>query len=279
MNISMINSLVGMSTLQNKIDSIANNLSNINTTGYKSREVYFHEILTNRLTQPEQFNLAGRNTALGLDIGYGAKTSSTFGAFSQGPQIDTGIATDLMLTGDNIFFTILPANGDGLNDPSQYRYTRDGHFQLDAGRYLVTDNGDFVLDTDGEPIYVPEGAAFNVDKHGNVIVQYPNGEVEELNALKVTKVLYPESLEAVGKNMFRIPEELLAAEIGITDEQFALTNSSEGFQVIQGSLEGSNVDLAKEMVQLNEAQRAYQFLSRGLSISDQMLGIASKLRG
>ncbi len=276
MNISMINSLVGMHALQQKIDSVANNISNINTTGYKSREVYFRDILTSRINQPDAFKLDGRITPMGLDKGYGSRTSLTLANFSQGQRMETGIPTDFMLSGNKIFFTILPAGKD-IYDEKAVRYTKDGHFQLDANRNLVTDNGDFVLNTDNERIQIPESAKFNVDANGHIVVKYNNRSTEELGALKITRIKVPQALEQIGNSLYKIPDELANNGIKITDDEYDIAQSKENDAVYQGSLEGSNTDLAKEMVQLNETQRSYQFLSKGLTISDQMLGIANNL--
>ena len=280
MNNSVINSLVTMHALQQKIDNISNNLANINTVGYKSREVYFSDILSSRMNQPDTFQLEGRMTPIGLHMGYGAQLSSNSGDFGQGQMIATGIATDMMLSGENIFFTIVPANQDPA-DPKNLRYTRDGHFQIDANGNLVTANGDYVLNTDEERIYIPEGASFTIDQQGRIYAMNGDGTSEEIGALLVTKVNTPQALEQVGNNQYRIPEEFVNNQnLASIDEAFTLLeNNNNMYSVVQGSLEGSNVDLAKEMVQLNEAQRAYQFMSKGLSIADQMMGIANSIRG
>lgn len=278
MNNATINSLVGMQAMQQKIDSISNNVANSNTTGYKSRDTYFGELLTSRLEQPDQINqLDGRTSPKGLDIGYGSKVNLTLGNFTQGPQQETGIATDLMLAGENIFFTLAPSNS---YDDSQLRFTRDGNFKLDANGNLVTGTGYYVLNTDGDPISIPENSKFIVDNQGRVIVEYGDGNTEEIGVLDIKQINNPQVLEQVGENQYKIPEEFRADQYKVINEDFNLSEDTTGlYKVVQGSLEGSNIDLGKEMVQLNEAQRAYQLLSRSLSISDQMMGITNNLRG
>lgn len=278
MNNTAINSLVGMQAMQQKIDSISNNVANSNTTGYKSRDTYFGELLTSRLEQPDQINqLDGRTSPKGLDIGYGSKVNLTLGNFTQGPQQETGIATDLMLAGENIFFTLAPSNS---YDDSQLRFTRDGNFKLDANGNLVTGTGYYVLNTDGDPITIPENSKFIVDNQGRVIVEYGDGNTEEIGVLDIKQINNPQVLEQVGENQYKIPEEFRADQYKVINEDFNLSEDTTGlYKVVQGSLEGSNIDLGKEMVQLNEAQRAYQLLSRSLSISDQMMGITNNLRG
>lgn len=278
MNNTMINSLVGMQAMQQKIDSISNNVANASTTGYKSRDTYFGELLTSRLEQPEQLNqLTGRTSPKGLDMGYGSKMNLTLGNFTQGPQQETGLATDLMLAGENIFFTLAPSSS---YDDGQLRFTRDGNFKLDANGNLVNSSGYYVLSTDGEPITIPENAKFTVDNQGRIIVEYNDGNKEEIGALDIKQINNPQVLERIGENQFRIPEEFRADQFNVINGDFNLADDTTGlYRVVQGSLEGSNIDMGKEMVQLNEAQRAYQLLSRSLSISDQMMGIANNLRG
>ncbi|OEF99804.1 hypothetical protein BHF71_01110 [Vulcanibacillus modesticaldus] len=280
MNNSMISSLVSMQTLQKKIDTIANNIANINTVGYKGKEVFFSEIMSQKLNQPKEFSSSGRKTNLGLEQGFGAKINLTLANFTQGTQLDTGLATDFMLRGEDIFFTVIPADGDPI-ESNDVRYTRDGHFQLDAYGYLLTSTGDYVLNTDDEKIQIPENTTFNVDKQGRITIQYPDGEIEELGYLKITRMINPKVLETVGNNQYQIPKELIERDVIVVDEEFDILeeNYANKYSIVQGSLEGSNVDLVKEMTQLTDTQRAYQFLSRGLSISDQMMGIANNLKG
>ena len=280
MNISTINTVVGMQSIQQKIDTIANNISNINTIGYKSREVFFHDILSGRLEQPEEFELQNRLTPNGLNQMGGTKAAMTLANFIQGQPIDTGIATDMLLIGKDLFFKLQPSGSENSYSEEAFRYTRDGHFQLDGSRYLVTDQGDYVLNSDDEPIQIPEGATFQVDYQGRITVQYTDGETEEYGYLGLTKMRDPQALENVGGNQFQIPRAIIESEIEFAQMLDMEEPENQGlYQVIQGSLENSNVDLAKEMTQLTEAQRAYQFMARGLSINEQMMGITNNLRG
>ena len=280
MNMSMINSFVGMHTIQQKIDMIANNLANTNTVGFKSRELFFQDILSARLDQPQVFLSNGRRTPLGIDIGAGARAGLTLANFQQGQQLETGIATDLMLHGEDIFFTVVPPEKDPY-EALNWQYTRNGHFQLDASRYLVTDQGDYLLSTDDEPIYIPEGADFQMDKQGRITVQYPQGETEEIGAVKLTRMITPHALEEAGSSKYQIAEAFLEQGLPVIDQDFDMLEPeyANAYAVLQGSLEGANIDFVKEMTQLTEAQRAYQFQARGLSIADQMMGIVNNLKG
>jgi len=269
-----------MQSIQQKIDTIANNISNINTIGYKSREVFFHDILSGRIQQPNEFQQENRLTPSGLNQMGGAKTAMTLASFLQGQSIQTGIATDVMLLGNDLFFKVQPSGSTDTFGEDAYRYTRDGHFQIDGSRYLVTDQGDYVLNADDEPIQIPVGATFQIDSMGRITFQYPDGESEEYGSIGLTQMKDTQALENVGGNQYQIPSAII--ESGINFAQMIDMEDPENqsrYQIVQGSLENSNVDLAKEMTALTEAQRAYQFMARGLSINEQMMGITNNLRG
>jgi len=280
MNVSMMNSLVGMKALQQKIDTVANNIANINTTGFKGKEVLFEDILSARLSQQDDFLLTGRKTPLGVDEGIGAKTALTHTRFTQGQPIQTGIATDFMLSGDDIFFTTVsePNTNKSANiAPEQLRFTRDGNFKIDADGYLVTSQGDFVLNQQEEAIKVPTGATLQVNRQGEMLAKMPDGQEQNLGNLNIYRIQTPQSLEAIGDNQYKIAEELLQQSDNFI-ESIDIDSNSE-YAVMQGNLEASNVDMSTEMTQLLEAQRAYQFQAKGLTIAEQMQGMANSLRG
>ena len=262
-----------MQSIQQKIDTVGNNVANINTNGYKSRDVFFQDILSARLIQPKEFELDGRLTPLGVDEGAGSRVALTLADFGQGQVVDTGISTDFMLTGENVFFTV-------ANQDQETHFTRDGHFNIDAEGYLVTNQGDYVLNTDKTAIQVPEGYSLKVESTGKLLAENGQGQTIDLGSLQLVKVNSPQNFEEVGTNLYRIPTEL-AAQTNVIIENIDMLNPNNqiDYSVQQGKLEGSNVDLAKEMVQLTEAQRAYQFQARALSYSEQMLGMATRLRG
>ncbi|MFV9510438.1 flagellar hook-basal body protein [Tepidibacillus sp. LV47] len=273
MNLSIFNSLTGMQAIQQKVDTIANNIANLNTNGYKSREVFFQDIFSARMEQPEEFQLEGRLTPLGIDEGAGARLALSAIHFDQGQVIDTGVATDFMLSGENVFFTVLSNN-------NQIYYTRDGHFSIDGQGYLVTAQGDYVLNTNQTPIQIPNGSSLKVDLTGKLIAEDKNGNIMNLGYLQIAKASSPQSLEKVGDNLYQVPNELMNQGNTIVENlDMQNPNNQTLYSIEQGKLEGSNVDLAKEMVQLMEAQRAYQLQAKALSFSDQMLGMATRLRG
>ncbi|MGD9677921.1 MAG: flagellar hook-basal body protein [Vulcanibacillus sp.] len=279
MNNSLISSLVSMQSMQKKIDTIANNIANVDTVGFKSSTLYFEDIMSEKMIQPQGFNLEGRKTTLGLTQGFGVKNSSMLTDFSQGNVKETGIPSDIMLQGEDIFFTIVK-NGGEPYESDDWTYTRNGHFQVDAYGYLVTDQGEYVLSTEDEPLQIPENSTYTVDSQGLLTATNVEGEVEEVGTLKITKFNNSQILKQIGNNKYQIPEEFNTGWFDLVDRDFSFNSDSSGrYAVIQGSLEGSNIDLTKELTELNNVQRTYQLLSGGISISNQMMSITNKLRG
>lgn len=272
MNNSLISSLVSMQSMQKKIDTIANNIANAETVGFKSSSIFFEDIMSEKLNQPQDFNLQGRKTTLGLGQGFGVKNSSMLVNFSQGMTKVTGVPSDIMLQGENVFFTVVK-NGGEPYEFTDRTYTRNGHFQIDAYGFLVTDQGEYVLNTEDEPIQIPEGTTYNVDNQGIITAIHADGQIEEIGTLKITKFNNPQILKAIGNSKYEVPEEFNTGWFDLIDAEF------NQFTVVQGSLESSNINLTQELTELNNAQRAYQLLSNSVSISNQMMSITNRLRG
>lgn len=288
MNHSMINSMVSMNGLQQKLDIMANNMANINTTGYKRKEATFEDILTNLRQQPQGFQQAGRLSPLGFTQGWGAKLSQVTTNFAQGAMKDTGIPTDLAIEGNGLF-KVSVAGGDP-NRPVNTLFTRDGSFNLSvmendtANVYLTTKEGHLVLDTNNNPISIPNGYKVAVSPEG--VVSAYNGSTPEEGSevrgqLNLVRVLRPQFLQQVGENLFTIPAGAAAnqQEIdNILQPVAAGSGLEQPIKVRQGFLEQSNVNLADEMTELMTVQRAFQLSSRALTSSDTMMNLANNLR-
>lgn len=266
-----------MAQLQKKIDTIGHNLANSNTNGYKSRETNFNDLLFQQINnQPNANEEIGRRTPNGIRQGSGAKLSETNLRMEQGSIKSTDRSLDLALKRPNDFFELLvEENGDFTT-----RYTRDGAFYLspyDEGEMaLVTGNGDFVLGTNGEPIFVPENFKdIKFSESGEVIVTNNDNTEESLGQLQLVQVLRPQLLQATGENQFALPD---LEQLNLLDEEvYQVVEGEEGL-IQQRALEMSNVDTATEMTELLTAQRSYQFNAKSISIADQMAGLISNLR-
>ncbi len=278
MNASMINAMVSMNALQQKLDVMADNIANVNTVGYKKKEVTFEDLLTNLKNQPETFNQPGRRTALDFNQGWGTKLSVIQPNLSQGPLKGTENLTDIAIEGSAVFEVT-------IDDANTSAYTRNGAFQLtmaaNGDTILATENGYPVVanvpDANGNlvegNIVVPRGYSLRVNADGTVLGVSSNNTIE-LGSIKLLQVSRPAALTAVSDNLFIIadgvnPDDIVQEVTPDPDNRIALR---------QGFLEQSNVQLSDEITELINVQRAYQLAARALSSSDTMMGIANSIR-
>jgi flagellar basal-body rod protein FlgG len=278
MNASMINAMVSMNALQQKLDLLSDNIANVNTVGYKKREASFEDLLTNMKSQADSMGLPGRLTPLDYNQGWGARVNLIQPNLSQGPLKSTENPSDLAIEGSALF----EVEVDGAGNRA---YTRNGAFQL-----TMRANGDTILATeDGYPvvaivpdgnggfvegnIVVPEGYSMRVDADGTVLGVSP-GDTIALGSIKLLQASRPAALTAVADNLFAI-----AAGINVDDVvQEIVPTMDNRIALRQGYLEQSNVQLTDEMTELINVQRAYQLAARALSSSDTMMGIANTMR-
>ncbi|WP_027415187.1 flagellar hook-basal body protein [Aneurinibacillus terranovensis] len=274
MNTPMINAASGMRALQIKMDTLANNIANVNTTGFKSHETNFTTLLTREIdNQPYPQYEQGRLTPNHIRPGVGVKETAQQIDFTQGTIKQTDVPTDLYLEGD-AFFAIrqqgIPGRQAGATGPV---LTRDGSFKLrplagnPARVELVTAQGDAVMGVNGQPIVLPAAATdLKVSDKGQFSYRIGAGARVPGPALALYSVQNPYRLQSLGDNLYTVPQ---AAD--------ASTTIPADVRVRQGGLEMSNVDLRKEMTTLIETQRALQFNARALSYSDQMAGVTNQI--
>ena len=242
----LYSSASGMTNQQKSIDTIANNIANINTTGFKSSRMDFKEAL--------YVTMLNEDTGAPVEKGTGVLLAGVRKSFAPSSLEATGSPLDFAVEGDAFFAVQVPGG--------QTLYKRDGRFAVSMGEeenYLVTVEGYYVLDGNGEKIAVNGlPSEFKVSSDGSI--QNEEGE------LGIFSFANNEGLEAVGDNCFR---ETVAS---------GPSNEAGKFAVKQGYLESSNVDLADEMARLIRAQRAYQMAARAVTLIDQMEANANNLR-
>ncbi|MBU9723419.1 flagellar hook-basal body protein [Litchfieldia alkalitelluris] len=276
---SMITSATTMGQLQNKLDVTSNNLANMNTTGYKRREVTFADLLFQQVNnQTVAAHEVGRTTPNGIRVGSGAAVAQTAMRLEQGAIQNTDRPLDLALTERGFFFEIAPSE-DGTR-----RFTRDGAFYLspnpdvEGENHLVNQNGDYVLSQAGTPITLPAGYQdITITESGTILVTDQNGNTEQVSQLQIVQVTKPQLMLASGENNFIFPnlEEL---ELGFADVLVEGVGAAGAEVIQQRALEMSNVDMGREMTEMLLAQRNYQFNSQAISITDQMMGLVNNLR-
>lgn len=298
MNTSMIISSTTMQNIQRKIDTIANNMANVNTPGYKRQQVQFNDLLTTARSQEEEFRLDGRKTPLGITEDWGAQLIRMQLDMSQGALLETGLPLDLAIVGNALFEVAevrlneagepeVDADGNIVYDRA---WTRHGSFQLvpipgdEANLRLVTAEGRFVQGMNDQPITVPRDHRIVIDDRGNIVAY--NERVEEappvvVGQLKIMHVLRPQMLESIGGHLLRVTDE---EQIPNVLEQINLNEIPEedirsSIAIRQGFLEQSNVDIGEEMTELMIAQRSLQFAARALSSADTMMDLTNRLRG
>ncbi|REK69538.1 flagellar hook-basal body protein [Paenibacillus paeoniae] len=278
MNASMINAMVSMNALQQKLDLIADNMANVNTVGYKKKEATFEDLLNNAKRQPNSFSQPGRLTPLDFSQGWGSKLTMIQPNLSQGPMNETQVPTDLAIEGNALF----EVQVDGAGNRA---YTRSGAFQL-----TMAANGDTILATEkGYPvianipdgngnivegnIVLPAGYNLRVDADGTVLGVSSAGTIN-LGSIKLLQATRPAALTAVADNLFAI-----ATGINVDDVVQEITPTLDNrIALRQGYLEQSNVEYVDEATELINVQRAYQLAARALSSSDTMMSLANSMR-
>ena len=251
----------GMSAQQMMVDVTANNLANINTTGFKRSQIDFQDLLYSKMREAGTEVSSGVKTPGGMEIGSGVRAGSTVKIFSGGELVNTTRSLDIAITGDGFLQVSMP---DG-----SIKYTRDGALQVNANGEFVTAMGYAI-----EPsISVPTNAAsIDIGKDGGVNVLDDSGSQTVVGNIQLAKFINPSGLSSEGDNLLSETEASGTPMTGIPGET--------GFGTIQGGfLEKSNVQMVTELVNLITAQRAYEVNSRAIKAGDEMLKNAIQIAG
>jgi flagellar basal-body rod protein FlgG len=256
---ALYSSAAGMHSQQLNLDVIANNLANVNTTGFKKAKIEFQDLLyqTIRPAGAEQGN--GFQLPTGIQVGHGSQAVATSRIFTNGELTQTGERLDVAIQGDGFFEVQLP---DGSR-----AYTRDGALKTSADGQIVT--------SDGLPL---QGGWQPIQAGTTSISIAPNGEVTTFGAngiqnfrVQLTRFANPGGLDSLGRNLYRESPASGNAEIGNAGEN--------GFgDLQQGFLELSNVKVVEEMVNMILAQRAYEVNAKAIQAADDMMQMSNNLR-
>ena len=248
-----------MESQQMNLDVIANNLANVNTTGFKKSKIEFQDLLyqTTRTAGAEQG--AGNTLPTGLQIGHGSRAVATSRVFTTGEVTQTGEKLDVAITGDGFFEITMP---DG-----SLAYTRDGALKVASDGRITTSNGLSVL-SGFQPV-PPGTTGITIASNGSVSLSGAAGVTNF--QVTLTRFNNPSGLEAIGGNLYKVSAASGAPETGNPGEN--------GFgELSQGFLEMSNVKVVEEMVKLILAQRAYEVNSKAIKAADEMLQQSNNLR-
>ncbi len=252
----------GMKAQQMNIDTIANNLANVNTTGYKKSHPEFQDLLYEKVMPGGQIDAEGRAAPNRVEVGHGVKLVATNKNFSQGTVVSTSNPLDIMIEGDGFFQLRMP---DGT-----IKYTRDGSFKLDADRSVVTSGG-YRLEPE---VTVPEDAVeLSISRDGiiSVMVSGDDANVQEIGQMELARFPNAAGLSARGSNLF--------SESPASGTPLLSNPGLDGMgQTTSGFLEMSNVETVDELVNMISAQRAYELNSKTITMADEMLQTVNRLK-
>ena len=253
----------GMIGQQFNIDTISNNLSNVNTTGFKKQRAEFEDLLYQTVLAAGTPATEITEIPTGIQVGHGVKVAATQKMFEQGSLQSTENKLDLALEGEG-FFKILLYDGT-------VAYTRDGSFKIDSNRQIVTSNG-YLWEP---PVILPENFIMNtlsISQDGRITVKIVGEEDPvEVAQVEIYRFVNPAGLSSIGGNLFKTTPA--------SGEEIPGQPAFEGMAKIhQGFLEMSNVKVVEEMVNMIVAQRAYEVNSKAIQTSDSMLNTAIGLK-
>lgn len=250
----------GMEAQQFAMDTISNNLANVNTTGFRRNEARFQDLVYQEMRAPGS-PVGASVVPVGQDVGLGVKVGSSEKIFTQGNLMQTGNPLDIAIQGDGFFQVTQP---DGTT-----AYTRDGSFKRDANGAIVTADGYFLQ----PQITIPQNAqSLSIGEDGTVSALVPGSNLpQQLGQIQLARFVNPAGLSPVGGHNLYTQTAASGAPI-VSTAGLNGTGSLQG-----GYLENSNVQVVQEIVNMIVSQRAFEANSKAITASDQMLQTANQI--
>jgi flagellar basal-body rod protein FlgG len=249
-----------MEAQQLRIDTIANNLANVSTTGFKKTRAEFQDLFYETMRSPGAQTSTGQTLPTGAQVGHGVKLAGVSRIYAQGERTTTSRDLDIAIEGDG-FFQLEDANGQTV-------YTRDGSFQLDRDGNLVNNQG-YLLEPN---IQVPiDAIQVTILPDGTVSALLAGDNApSDLGQIEIARFANTAGLRPLGDNLLLPSEASGDAETGLPNDL--------GFgSIAQGALEASNVNMAEELVRMILAQRAFEVNSRVIQAGDEILQAATSV--
>ena len=253
MDASMWVAKTGLDAQQTRMNVIANNLANVNTSGFKRDRAIFEDLLYQNVRQPGGQTGTNTQSPTGLMLGTGVRVVATEKLNGQGNMVNTQNPLDMAIAGDG-FFQITQADGT-------IAYTRDGNFKLSSTGQLVTSSGALLQPA----ITIPNTASsVTIGRDGTVSIELSAGGSQVVGQMQLARFVNPSGLESKGQNLMKETPASGAPQV--------LQPGVNGAgSLMQGTLEASNVNVVEEMVSMIETQRAYEINSKAISAVDGML--------
>ncbi|WP_110112826.1 flagellar basal body rod protein FlgG [Bacillus sp. CGMCC 1.16541] len=257
---SMYSGISGMKNFQTKLDVIGNNISNVNTYGFKKGRTIFKDLVSQQIA-----GASGPGDIRGgvnpKQVGLGSQLAAIDTVHTTGSLQTTGRTLDLAISGDG-YFALGSSNGSAIEG-----YTRAGNFYLDAQGAIVNADGLYLLNVDETPLNIPINAkSFSIGADGAVTYVDEDGGLVNIGTIGIAKFSNNDGLEKIGQNLFR-------NTANTSDEEVELNVPGGGGVgiLVPGTLEMSNVDLSEEFTEMIVAQRGFQANTRIITTSDEIL--------
>ena len=253
----------GMNAMQFRLDVIANNLANAQTTAYKRSRVNFEDLYYQYFKIPGMIDQLGRPTAVGMDVGTGVRVQSTELDMTQGSMLNTGQQLDLAIAGDGFF---------QVNDGSQFLYSRAGNFAINANGEMVLASADR-----GRPlepaITIPQDTLqISISSDGIVsVLQAGQTQLNQIGQIQLARFINPQGLLQMGQNLY-------AQTVGSGNPLISIPGQDALGTLRQNFLEASNVEPVRELVDLITTQRTFELNSQAIQVADQSWQLVNNLR-
>ncbi|EMI5489880.1 flagellar basal-body rod protein FlgG [Providencia stuartii] len=244
----------GLDTQQTNLDVISNNLANVSTNGFKRQRAVFEDLLYQNIRQPGAMSSEQTSLPSGLQLGTGSRPVATMRIHSQGALNKTGNSTDIAIKGQGFLHVQMPDGTDA--------YTRDGALQPNQDGQLVTSSGYQIVPA----ITLPDNAeSLTIARDGTVSIKvFGDSQPQQIGQITLSTFINDAGLQSMGENLY-----METASSGAPNESAPGTNGAG--LLYQNMLETSNVNVAEELVNMIQTQRAYEINSKAVSASDQML--------
>jgi len=248
----------GMKAQELSLDTISNNLANINTTAFKSSRINFQDMLYSAMATPGARS-GEAEMPVGIQVGHGTRVSGIAKQFLQGSLIQTGADLDIAIEGEGMFEVTMP---DGTR-----AYTRDGSFKVNSTGQVVTSDGYKVVGFDA----IDEGTTEITIAPDGSLSTVVNGTPTQKSKISLVRFINPQGLRSIGRNLYQ-------STLSSGDAQTGLNPGENGVGTLaQRNLEASNVSAAEELVNMITTQRAYEATSKAIKATDEMMGMANAL--